>query len=553
MTLFAPQRHAATRTHWLVALCCSIGLSAAQAAEPEVAYMVRPGDTLIGLGQQVLIAPSAWPEVAKRNRLPDANRIRPGQVLQIPSRLLRSEPVAAELLNVEGSVQIDGRAAAAGAALRTGERLSTAGNSSAVVRLADGSRVLVAPDGELQLSEHRRYALRAGDASADGTSPGLLASALHLVRGSVELFATKVLRAKPLEVSTPTAVIGVRGTEYRVHADAGLPTRTEVLEGRVQATPAEAMAAGVSLAAGQGAAISANSPPTVVALQAPPPLTGLSTLFERPLVRFKVQGETLPLRVQVAADAEFQRVVRDERLAPGAEVRVAGLEDGAWFLRLRRIDALGVEGRDANLAFRLKARPEPPAAAAPSPGARLPVGTVRLAWAENTEASHYRLEVARDPAFAEVVHRQDAVRGAEASLSLGEPGNYFWRAASVRAQGDQGPWSDAQGFELKALPEPPKGGVNAEGGIELNWGGRAEDRQQVQLARDPAFEQLAASAELSSSRWSLERPATPGTYYFRYRSVEPDGYITPWSSTLKLEVPRDWRFLWLLSPLLLAL
>ena len=51
----------------------------------------------------------------------------------------------------------------------------------------------------------------------------------------------------------------------------------------------------------------------------------------------------------------------------------------------------------------------------------------------------------------------------------------------------------------------------------------------------------------------LPPPSAGGTYFFRYRSVEPDGYVSPYSSTLKIEVPRDWKLLWLLAPLLLLL
>ena len=53
--------------------------------------------------------------------------------------------------------------------------------------------------------------------------------------------------------------------------------------------------------------------------------------------------------------------------------------------------------------------------------------------------------------------------------------------------------------------------------------------------------------------WTLPRPASSGTYYFRYRSIEPDGFVGPYSSTLLIEVPRDWRYLWLLTPLLILL
>ena len=48
-------------------------------------------------------------------------------------------------------------------------------------------------------------------------------------------------------------------------------------------------------------------------------------------------------------------------------------------------------------------------------------------------------------------------------------------------------------------------------------------------------------------------PSRSGTYFFRYRSVEPDGFTSPYSSTLSIEVPRDWSFLWILLPLIFAL
>lgn len=532
----------------MLALAASLVHAAPAPQEPTLDYTVESRDTLIGLGQGLLVSPGAWTEVAKLNALPNPNRIQPGQVLKVPTRLLRSAQVPAKLVSVEGDVRIDDQAAKVGDNVQPGQRLSTAASSSAVLQLGDGSRVRLSPASDTQLGENRRYQLKAGQAGS--VEEGLFASTMRLVKGSVDVLATKVLRAKPLEVVTPTAVIGVRGTEYRVHTEAvaNASTRTEVLEGRVRA---DNTSAGADVPAGQGAALRPGSAPVVVALQAAPNLTSLPERFERPLVRFGLAGETLPLRVQVAADAGFERIVRDERVAAGGEARIAGLQDGQWHLRVRRVDNLGIEGLNATRAITLKARPEPPASLAPRAQAKFPVGPVALAWAENTEASQYRVEVARDAAFSQVAWRSDDVTGAGTSVPLTEAGTYHWRLASVRAGGDRGPWGDAQNFELRPLPTPPQGGVRRDGGIELSWSGRAEDRQQVELALDPGFTEVTAKAELTKSFWSLPSPDRPGTYYFRYRSVEPDGFVSPWSSTLKLEVPRDWRFLWIFSPVIL--
>jgi hypothetical protein len=89
--------------------------------------------------------------------------------------------------------------------------------------------------------------------------------------------------------------------------------------------------------------------------------------------------------------------------------------------------------------------------------------------------------------------------------------------------------------------------------LQLSWGGRAEDKQEVELASDPQFTNVVARARLQQPQWDLPTPSSGGTYYFRYRSIEPDGFVTPYSATLTIEVPRDWRWLWLLAPLVLGL
>lgn len=545
--------------HSLLLLTALALATPALAQEATLVYTVRPQDTLIGLGRTLLVNPAAWREVARLNGLPDPDYIVAGQSLKMPLRLLRSADAPARIVSVAGQVLLEGQPALAGASLLPGQRLNTDAASSAVLQLGDGSQVKLMPNSEVALGEHRRYAIQAANPAAAGAPEGLLAGTLRLLRGSLDLLASKVLRAKPLEVTTPTAVIGVRGTDYRVHhaAEGQTATRTEVLSGRVHAQASEGsrLLASAEVPAGQGAILQpGQASPRVLALPPAPSLASVPPRFERPLVRFQVAGETGALRVQVAPDAAFNQVLRDETFAPGAEVRLAGLPDGDWHLRARRVDASGLAGADTATRFTLKARPEPPAGITPRPRAKAVVGVVPFQWAENTEAARYHLEVARDAAFQDKVHDAPALTGQRGEVTLATPGVYHWRLASVRTDGDQGPWGDPQSFELRPLPTPPSGGLSDDGlSLQLAWAGRPEDRQQVELSHDPQFTSVVRSAELKESRWVLPVPDAAGSYYFRYRSVEPDGFVTPWSSTLKLDMPRDWRFLWFFAPFLLAL
>lgn len=541
------------------ALAGAATMPARAADEAMVDFKVLRQDTLIGLSRSMLTAPDAWREVARINRLRNPDRLAPGQVLRIPARLLRTQAVPATLVAVSGEVRAAAQPASAGMTLREGDAVQTGADGSAVIELADRTRVQLPPSSLAELAASRRAAGREGAtpqaAAADAANESLFAGTLRLLRGSAEVFASKVLRLKPLEVVTPTAVIGVRGTHYRVGFDeeANRSTHSEVVEGRVRFERAD-RGAGTALERGYGAQVDATAAaPVAVKMLDAPDLSGVPARFERPLVRLKRPEGSGTARVQVAADAGFDTLVSDQRVAAGAEIRIAGLPDGQWHLRVRRVDEHGIEGFDARTAFVLKARPEPPLPGAPRSDAKQPAGSVEFAWASNAAAPRARLQVARDAQFARIVLDRDDLAEPRVQAQIAEPGSYFWRLASIRPDGDHGPFGDAQRFELRALPEPPSGGV-APGGkaLSFQWSGRPGDRQQAELARDPQFRDVVAREELDAPKWE---PAISGggRYYFRYRSIEPDGYVGPYTEPLTVEVPRDWSPLLLLVPLLLAL
>lgn len=524
--------------------------------EPRVEFVVVKSDTLISLSRDVLVSPAAWREVAALNRLSNPNRITPGQVLRIPTRLMRATKRQATLISSAGDVRVGDAAATAGQRLDDGQTLQTGAGGSAVLELADGSRVRMPPSSLAQIVGSESYGVRpatGGTAGATASSGGWFSGALRVMRGSVEVFATKVLRAKPLEVITPTAVVGVRGTQFRVGLEdnATALTHSEVIEGSTRVDTAS-RAVGANVATGFGAAVDTSArPPQVAKLLDAPDLSAVPALFERPIVRLELPSQTNDLRVQVAADKEFERIVSDQRVEAGKEIRIAGLDDAAWYLRARRIDAAGIEGFDAARPFTLKARPEPPVYRTPRADGKQTVGSVEFAWARNSTAPRVRLQVAEDAGFTRLVQDQDALTETTLRADLAAPGNYFWRLASIRDNGDHGPYGDTQRFELRPMPATPSGGVAADGkSMIFKWSGRPQDRQEVQLARDATFTRISAEASLDSTEWAVPAPGS-GHYFFRYRSIEPDGFVGPYSDPVDVNIPIDWTPLMLLAPLLL--
>lgn len=525
-----------------LALLASVAAASAQerpAAEPEIVYTAQPGDTLIGIGNRLLAQPRDWRQVARINRILDPDRIQPAQPIRIPLRLLRGQPAPATVLEAVGNARAhgandDSSPLAAGSQVAEGSRVLTGADGYVTLRLADGSLLRVQAASETELAQARALGVQ-----AQGGHRTLLA----LLRGRIEVLVTQVTGGAPrFEVRTPQAVVGVRGTEFRVSTADGV-TLSEVLDGRVAVGAASAAATQreQAVAAGFGVRSDGRGVETPRALLPAPAVDALPAHVERTLVRMPlppVDG-AVGYRVQVALDPEFRRVAAEGVFAL-PELRFNTLEDDRYWLRVRAIDSSGLEGREAVHAFQLKARPEPPLTTAPAPRARLPVPRVEFGWAAHPQALHYRLQLARTPDFATIERTVEPLTATSLALDGLTAGTWHWRLATVRrvqrdgrSVDDAGPWGDPQSFELRALPPlpaPPR--VDAVS-VRVAWGGEPGQHFDFQLARDAAFSAVVLERQLDAPQIVFERPP-PGTYYLRYRAIDADGYVGPFIAAQQL-------------------
>ncbi|RVT53345.1 FecR domain-containing protein [Rubrivivax albus] len=342
----------------LVSLGAAAPLTAAAQVPLEHLHVTVPGDTLIGIGRQLLAEPRRWRAVARLNRIADPDRIPVGARLRIPVAWMRTEPRPATLLGSIGTVQ-------APATLDEGSEVVTGDDGHAVVRLVDGTVLRLRPRSRLGLTESRVVP----------DTPVTRARA-RLGSGRVEVDAAPARGGEPgFRIDTPQGVLGVRGTRFRVASDTEpARSRGEVTEGVVAVSGA--VPGQQRVQAGFGTVIDTSGRVAdPVRLLPAPDLAPLPRLQERVLVRFvvptpAVMAGVVAWRAQLARDARFEQVLGDLRVAhrpEGSELRFVGLPDGDYLLRVRGVDALGLEGLDADLPFRLKARPEPPLPSAPAP------------------------------------------------------------------------------------------------------------------------------------------------------------------------------------------
>lgn len=504
--------------------------------DTDYVYTITKGDTLIGLSERLLNSPRDWPQVARHNRLPNPHYIVPGATLRVPLSLLKSSLAVATVTQVQGDVKSAPSAGAApsvlalGATLAEGARVTTGKDGYVTLKLQDGSTVRVQTDTQVQVERQRTY-----------PDVGILESVINVIAGRL---TSLVQKFRPEEnsqtrhaVKTPLANLAVRGTEFRVTMDPqARETRGEVLSGAV-AVDAGAPAGSRRVAAGFGSVVDAKG--TVsdpVALLAAPNVSLLAKLQERTLLRFPLPAVAgaRGYRALLASDETFNRVVAEVESA-GSELRMADIADGAYFLRVRAVDGRGLEGLEATHAFTLKARPEPPLVSVPPLKGKLRATGVAFQWTENPDAASYHLQLARDKSFASMIHENKAIKGPGATVESLAPGEYFWRVASLRRDGDRGPYGDISSFTLfppPAQPEPPD---IAADGIRFRWAGEPGQKYLIELANEIKFAKPVLSRTLDKPEFEMSRPV-PGIYFVRIRATDPDGFVGPYSTPQRFSV-----------------
>lgn len=222
------------------------------APEPPVAYVVKPGDTLIGLASRYMNRPGDYRVVQKANRVAQPTRLRPGSQLNIDPNLLKSTPIAASLSAFTGPVTVEtnGQRAPArvGMPLSEGQVISTGPGAFATFELEDASRVTLPSNTRVRISKLRQVMINNAPQRVFQLDQG---------KSTISATPTETPGAR-FEVRTPVSVSAVRGTEFRVGAN-GDGAQTEVLKGAVGVDAGQVATGGPPVAAGFGVSASASS------------------------------------------------------------------------------------------------------------------------------------------------------------------------------------------------------------------------------------------------------------------------------------------------------
>ena len=505
----------------------------ASAAAQDWSYRVRPGDTLWDLSGTYLKPGIAWQKLQAHNKVSNPYSLPPGSTLHFPLAWLRLQPAKARVVAVTGQASAEGKGKPAamvveGMELEIGTVLRTAKGTNLSLEFADGSRLLLKEDSVLHLDRMTRY----------GNS-GMVDTRLRLQQGRITNTVQPTRGHDPsFIVDTPNASSAVRGTHFRV--DAGTHgTLAEVTEGKVMVGAGRRQALlkqgyGTAVATGQHAALQ------LVKLLPAPDLSGLPARLDGARARLDWQAVegARAYRVEVSDTPRFEQLFADlQTEVPSATLPV--LPDGDYAVRVRGIDARGLQGLDSLAQVEIEALPQPPYAISPTLDAVVRDARPEFRWSQAADAGSYRFELADAASFDNPLLSLPTQGPAPLRLPQAlAPGRYYWRIASNAADGRHGPFSEAMGFEVRPLPEAGEIGHAVEAKVTtFRWrGGEPGQTYRFQLSRSAQFDTLQVNQVVDQPQISVPR-LRAGTWYLRAQGIGSDGHEGPVPATQSVQVP----------------
>ncbi len=284
---------------------------------------------------------------------------------------------------------------------------------------------------------------------------------------------------------------------------------------------------------------------------AAPETNEIPELFFRVPIQFQLPDlkKDQGYRVQIAKTRFFNEILFNNTF-DSSLIRTIDLPDGNYYLRIRGIDRHMLEGINAQMPFRINARPEPPFLIEPTPEAGILEPSPNFIWAKGKSIRGYHFQLAKNSGFSPLLI--DIREHEDASLQLETPlpiGKYYWRVAAIDEDGD-GPFSDPQ--LLRRVHSPPKMEIPemTDRSLVLRFRkGLPNQKYHVQMAKDESFNDVIIDKQLEKPEFTMPKPES-GDYFVRIQTIEPDGFIGPFSQPQHVEVPAfDWYWLLLTLPL----
>lgn len=268
-----------------------------------------------------------------------------------------------------------------------------------------------------------------------------------------------------------------------------------------------------------------------------------------PRLEWTATAGTATYHLQLARDAGFAPLLREVPELPSGQGAtwkpVARLPEGDVFWRVKSRDRAGNESAHSTTC-RLLIDTVPPKV--PTLRAVRPTRSrnlrPELSWTVEADAVSYRLQVARDPSFNDLVpvEPEPGTNRYLPTQDLPE-GELFWRVASRDEAGNHSQWSQVDRFEIditppqKPRPKEMSPNPTRERQPILAWE-KVPDAEtyHIQVASEASFSQPILDERVATSTLRASRLLPEGDIFWRVQSIDTVGNESGYSPVSWFEV-----------------
>lgn len=386
-------------------------------------YTLRPRDTLQTLGNALLLPRYSWTDLASYNEISNVGKLAPGSIIRIPMQWLKYQPQPASVLSVQGTALIKRSGQASFTRLNANEQIHVGDEiatqkGSILIRFADASILRLEEQSNLVFNRLSSYG-----------NTGMVDTRMRLNKGSISTDVTPLNKGSRFEISTPSAVAAVRGTEFRLESTPE-DTKLEVVEGKVALSHEHGETV---VPAGQGAKVRKGS--QIVEQQAlfpaPEPLFSATQLNELPTkLNWKPNARAKAYRYELNQGSEDGPRVDTQTLTK-PEVELSELVNGTYNVSMSAIDEQGYQGMSTSSSLQVQSSQVVAEPVSPPDKAVIDSLRPELSWQLSDDNASARFDLAQDPDFKHIVYKSEysneITQWPEQDM---KPGVYFWRVAT---------------------------------------------------------------------------------------------------------------------------
>jgi len=392
-------------------------------------YTVRSGDTLWDLCRQYTKLNDCWLKIGPYNNVEYPRIIAPGTRIRFPVEWLLEPPVPVEVTYVRGSVakiNVDNEETPLieGEELTIGTRVVVGDDSFILLTFADRSVMTVEENTSLTLDVLSKF-----------ENSGMVDTRVHLQKGSVHTRVPARTPRSRFEISTPSSVAAVRGTEFRVSSDDSV-TRNEVFEGAVHVAKEEESK---SVPEGNGLIANKDKPlPEVVPLLPKPRFPPIEDMQAMPFVLAWQEVEHAKrYHVKVALRDKAEQILLLQ-YTEGNEFTLRGLSDDCYSITLSAIDENGLQGMPNQSYLCLYNELAPPSGVKVE---SVKSRQIQLSWQPVPGALNYRIDFSDTADFAANISSTTATE-TKINWQVHRNKNQYARIVALGDNGVEGKYSE---------------------------------------------------------------------------------------------------------------